>query len=314
MPRLSSGDQPTLVDDRPWHSDKSDEESNKSSIASDIREHSLWCDADNSDSDYSHAVPSSLSLSFEVERELRNEAMMMKSESSSPISSQASYFADSQSDIDNEEGVGGTLEDRNITSEADPPHSICDDIVLQLAMQLYAFQGCTKEQHDEQDHQHRLYHQRPDVDPHCTSLADILPILQGQGVDDTMPPLPDVLSQCRVMEAQDLLQESCCSAFEGIAPLPLDQPGERISNAASQGPRKLCFSANYSQSELGPRLEITYDIDSICGEVDSLAFARLGLQWNPKSFPALNIDKDIHLTLRTSYTTKHGRVSSRYIP
>lgn len=76
MPSLSSRDQP-----------KSDEESNELSAASDTREHSLWCDADNSDLDYGCLVPSPTSLSFEVKRELRNEAMMVKSESLSPISS-----------------------------------------------------------------------------------------------------------------------------------------------------------------------------------------------------------------------------------
>jgi hypothetical protein len=96
---------------------------------------------------------------------LRNESMMMKSESPSPISSRASYFADSQSDADNEEG--GVLEDKNTTSEANSPDSVRDDIALQLATQLYAFQGCTKEQHEQQDHQHRLHHQRADVDPRC---------------------------------------------------------------------------------------------------------------------------------------------------
>ncbi|KFY66175.1 hypothetical protein V496_02141 [Pseudogymnoascus sp. VKM F-4515 (FW-2607)] len=108
MPSLSSGDQP-----------KSDEESDEPSVASDTREHSLWCDEDNSDSDYGCVVPSPKSLSFKVERELGIEAMMMKSESPSPISSRASYFADSQSDADNEEG--GVLEDKNTTSEANSP-------------------------------------------------------------------------------------------------------------------------------------------------------------------------------------------------
>ncbi|KFY26718.1 hypothetical protein V493_03919 [Pseudogymnoascus sp. VKM F-4281 (FW-2241)] len=99
-------------------------------------------------------------------------------QSPSPISSRASYFTDSQADADNE---GGVLEDKNTTSEANSPESVRDDM-LQLATQLYAFQGCTDEQHEQQDRQHRLHHQRADVDPRCASLADILPIIQGQGI------------------------------------------------------------------------------------------------------------------------------------
>jgi hypothetical protein len=247
-------------------------------------------------------------ISFEAENELRSEAMMMKSESLSPISSRTSSFADSESDAASEAGRG-VLKDGNIASEAD---NIREDIALQLATQLYSFQGCTEEQHEAQDQQHRL-HQQADANHHCASLADILPIIEGRGIDGATLPLPDVLSQRGIMEAQDLPEESCCNAFEGMGPLPLDQ-SERTSSAGSHCPRNLCFSANYIQNQLGHSPEVTFDIDSICGEVDSLAFARLGLQWIPKSFPALNIEKDIHLTLRTSYTTKNGRVSSRYMP
>lgn len=56
------------------------------------------------------------------------------------------------------------------------------------------------------------------------------------------------------------------------------------------------------------------DIHSICGEVGSLAFAKLGLQWILKSCPALNIEKDTYLTLCTLHITKNGRMSSRYMP
>lgn len=76
MPSLSSRDQPKL-----------DKESNKSSIALDTYKYSLQCNEDNLDLDYSYAMPSPTSLSFKVKRKLSNEAMMMKLESLSPISS-----------------------------------------------------------------------------------------------------------------------------------------------------------------------------------------------------------------------------------
>jgi hypothetical protein len=110
-----------------------------------------------------------MSLSLKVERELRNETMMIKAESTAPNFSRASYFAASQSDAGSEEGE---LLDENTTSEANSPDSVRDDIELQLATQLY-----TKKQHEQQDHEHRLHHQRADVDPRCASLADILPII-----------------------------------------------------------------------------------------------------------------------------------------
>jgi hypothetical protein len=199
-------------------------------------------------------------------------------------------------------------------SQSSPPDSVSNDIALQLATQLYAFQGCTKEQHEEQDRQYQKYHQREDVDSNCASLADILPIIQGRGVDRTIPPLPDVLSQLGIMKGEELRRESCVSAFEGTAPLTSGLLEEDGSHAGSQAPKNLCLSVRHSQSRTAPSPEVTYDIDSICGVVNSLAVARLVIQWLPKSFPILNIAKDIHLVLCASYITKTGRLALRYTP
>lgn len=321
-----------MFEDGPW----CDGEPEQSPIFSDAFEHSLWCE-DNSDEDHGHvayefgsdvdssgdtesglraAQLSSPSLSFEVERELRKEAMMIKTESSSPNSNHASYFTDSHSNSD-KEGEEEEEEDDSVTtvahtaSQASPPDGVSNDIALQLATQLYAFQGCTKEQHEEQDRQHQQHHQRGDVDSHCASLADILPIIQGRGVDRTMPPLPDVLSQPGIMKAQELPTESCASAFEGAALLT---SGLLEEDVGSQALKNLCLSVHHTQSRIAPSSEVTYDIDSICGVANSLAVARLGIQWLPKSFPVLNIVKDLHLVLRASYTTRNGRVASRYTP
>jgi hypothetical protein len=273
-----------VFEDGPRCGDDSGGEPEQSPIFSDAFEHSLWCE-DNSDEDRGHvayefgsdvdssgdtdsglraAQPSS-PLSFDVERELRKEAMMLKSESSSPSSNHTSYFTDSHSNSDKERGKEG---DDSVTaaphtaSQASPPDSVSNDIALQLATQLYAFQGCTKEQHEEQDRQHQRHHQRGDVDSNCASLADILPIIQGRGVDGTMPPLPEVLGQPGIMKAEELPRESCASAFEGAAPLT---SGRLEEDGGSQAPKNLCLSVHYIQSRIAPSPEVTYDIDSICG-------------------------------------------------
>jgi len=333
---LLSSSQSNLLEEGPWGGHDSDGEPEPSPILSDTFEHSLWCE-DNLAEDHSHvayefgsdvdsggdtdsslraAQSSSPFLSFEVERELRREAMIMKSESSSPSSKHASYFTDSHSNSDKEEEE----EEESVTavphaaSLASPPDSMSNDIALQLATQLYAFQGCTEKQHEEQDRQHQKHHQRGDVDSNCASLADILPIIQGRGVDRSMPPLPDVLSLPGIMKAEELRRESCASAFEGTAPFISGLLEEDGSHAGSQAPKNLCLSVYHGQSQIASSPEVTYDIDSICGVANSLAVARLGIQWLPKSFPILNIAKDIHLVLRASYTTKNGRLASRYTP
>lgn len=314
--------------------DGSSGEPEQSPILSDAFEHSLCCE-DNSDEDHNavtyefgndldsngdtdsclQAPQSSSPLSFEVERELRKEALIIKSESSSPSSNHVSYFTDSHSNLDEEEEEEDSVTAVTHTaSQASSLDSVSNDIALQLATQLYAFQGCTKEQHEEQNRQHQQYHQRGDVDSHCTSLAGIVPIIQGRGVDRTMPPLPDVLSQPGIMKAEELSRESCVSAFEGTAPLTSSLLGENGSHAGSQAPKSLCLSMHHSQSRIAPSPEVTYDIDSICGVANSLAVARLGIQWLPKSFLVLNIVKDLHLVLRASYPTRNGRVASRYTP
>lgn len=109
-------------------------------------------------------------------------------------------------------------------------------------------------------------------------------------------------------------RESCASAFEGTALLASNLLEEDGSHTGSQAPKNLCLSVHHNQSQITSSPEVTYDINSICGVVNSLAVARLGIQWLPKSFPILNIAKDIHLVLRASYTTKNGRLASRFTP
>ncbi|KAH8799181.1 hypothetical protein F5884DRAFT_640457, partial [Xylogone sp. PMI_703] len=81
---------------------------------------------------------------------------------------------------------------------------------LFIANQLYAFHGCSQEQHQRHDDQHL---QREHT---CASLADVLPILQGRGADGSLQPLPEVLSQFDVMKPAETSVESCVSAFEGV--------------------------------------------------------------------------------------------------
>ena len=81
--------------------------------------------------------------------------MIVKSESLSPVPSRTSSSIDSESDAASEAGQGAQR-DRDITSDADSPDNTRGDIALQLATQLYSFQGCTKEQYEEQDQQYRL--------------------------------------------------------------------------------------------------------------------------------------------------------------
>jgi hypothetical protein len=93
-----------------------------------------------------------------------------------------------------------------------------------------------------------------------------------------MPPLLDVLSQPRIIKAEELQRESCVSAFEGTTPLTLGLLKEDGSHTGSQAPKNLCLSMHHSQSRITPSPEVTYDIDSICGVLNSLAIARLRIQ------------------------------------
>ncbi|KAL5344254.1 hypothetical protein ACLOAV_010758 [Pseudogymnoascus australis] len=305
-------------DERLGHISGSDGEDEQSPIVSDAFEHSLWCE-DSSEEDHTYGtsdvvgsnsslrVVQSPSLSLLVGRELRNDAMIIKSESSSSSPNNASYFTDSHSNSDKEEEEErDTIAAAHAASQASFADSLRNGIALQLATQLYAFQGCTQDQHEEQDRQHRKHHQQVDVDSHCSSFAEIVPIIEGRGIHHTMPPLPDVLSDPEIMRPGKLPRESCASAFEGTIPLGDGYAGE--------APKNLCLSEHHSQSRTALSPEVTYDIDSICGVADSLAVARLGIQWIPKSFPILNIVKDIHLALPASYKTRSGRVTSRYMP
>jgi hypothetical protein len=104
-----------------------------------------------------------------------------------------------------------------------------------------------------------------------------------------MTPLPDVLSQPGIIKAEELPRESCASAFEGTALLTSGLLEEDGRHAGIQAPKSLCLSVHHTQSQVAASPEVTYDIDSICGVVSSLAVARLGIQWLPKSFPILNI-------------------------
>ncbi|KFZ22967.1 hypothetical protein V502_02555 [Pseudogymnoascus sp. VKM F-4520 (FW-2644)] len=73
---------------------------------------------------------------------------------------------------------------------------------FKLAKQLRRFQGCTHEQHQQADRNHQEHHQRPDVHPKCSSMADITPLVRGSYNGGT--PLPDVLSSPKLMKATDL--------------------------------------------------------------------------------------------------------------
>ena len=124
-------------------------------------------------------------------------------------------------------------------------------------------------------------------------------------------PLPDVLSNSKLMRATDILGADCQAAFEGTSV----QAALGDAEAREQElPRNLCLNQHYIASRKSRRPRVAFDIDSTCCFPTSLGFARRGVDWFPRVHPFLNLTADIHFGLKVRGYTANGRPSERYAP
>jgi hypothetical protein len=180
---------------------------------------------------------------------------------------------------------------------------------LKLAKQLRTFQGCTHEQHHEADQLHHEHHQRPDVHSECSSLQQITALLSGGYAGGT--PLPDVLSNPKLMKPGDYNGLDYQAAFEGASALAAPEDvGTRNENL----PKNLCLSQHHIASKKNRRPNTTFDIDSTCCFPTSLGFARRGINWMPKAHSILNLAADIHFGLRVPAYNNRDVLTQKYTP
>ena len=179
---------------------------------------------------------------------------------------------------------------------------------FKLAKQLRNFQGCTHEQHREADQSHQEHHRRPDVHSKCSSLQQISDILRGNHRDT---PLPDVLSNAKLMKPMDFGGLDCQAAFEGAS---TSAAPEDVGTRDEKLPMNLCLSQHYAASRKNRRAKVSFDIDSTCCFPTSLAIARQGINWFPKVHPFLNLSADIHFGLKVPSYNKRGVLTRKFAP
>ncbi|KAK6591299.1 hypothetical protein H4I95_12259 [Botrytis cinerea] len=115
---------------------------------------------------------------------------------------------------------------------------------LKLAKQLRNFQGCTHEQHETAEQLHREHHQEPDIHSECSSLQDITTLLKGDYPGGV--PLPDVLSNHKLLQAGDYNFQDFQAAFEGVSTTAApEDDGTRNENL----PKNLCFAQHHLTSK-----------------------------------------------------------------
>jgi NTP pyrophosphatase (non-canonical NTP hydrolase) len=179
---------------------------------------------------------------------------------------------------------------------------------FKLARQLRDFQGCTHEQHRAADQLHQEHHRRPDVHSQCFSLQQITRTLRG---DDRDTPLPDVLRSPKLMKAADVNGLDFRAAFEGT-----NAPGSLGDTNLPDNhlPKNLYLSQCHSASNKNRHPKITFDIDSTCCFIQSLAAARLGIEFLPKNHAILTLDSDVHFGLRAPVYNSRGALTTKYTP
>ncbi|KAF1957687.1 hypothetical protein CC80DRAFT_515784 [Byssothecium circinans] len=124
---------------------------------------------------------------------------------------------------------------------------------------------------------HEEYAERPDVHSTCSSLEEITRLISG--VYNGGTPLPDVLSNPKLMKPSDL-------------------------------PKGLDLKA----ANKGRATKVRFDIDSVCCFPSSLAFAWNGINWHPRAYPILNLDADIHFSLTASAYNYRGDLVTKNLP
>jgi hypothetical protein len=144
---------------------------------------------------------------------------------------------------------------------------------FQLAKQLWAFQGCTAEEHAEFDRIHQERYKQPGVHSACSSLTKVTGLIRGSHNQSTL--LPNVLASPQLIGPSALPEGiDLKAAFEGTSSSAYP---ENASTANKNLPQKLCLQQYYNASQKNCSLKTRFDIDSICCFPSSLGFARNGI-------------------------------------
>lgn len=194
--------------------------------------------------------------------------------------------------------------------EGQPP------VAVRLARQLWQFQGCTAEQHQERQQRHAAAHPNPDSTD-CCSLPRITTLLEGTYPSDTpRPQVPDVLGQSRQLAKRDQLP------VEGLDWAAMFEGRPATATAAAPGtdpgsPWGLCLDGHHSPSreqQQQQRVQTSFDIDSICAFTTSLAIARAGINWLPQQYQPLNLTGSLHLGLQVEAENARGDLVRQWQP
>jgi hypothetical protein len=189
-------------------------------------------------------------------------------------------------------------------------------LAVRLARQLWQFQGCTKEEHQQAREQHDH-----DCQENCHSLPEITALIQGRH-DVTQPQaqVPDVLGQStHLMKRNDYSVHTVNAidwpaVFEGTpsaSATPFATPSPSASateptHPPTAVPWRLCLDAHHSSSPQHKPPLTSFDIDSLLVFPQSLAVARLGIDWLPQQYPTLNLRSSVHLGLEVSVYNAKG--------
>lgn len=86
------------------------------------------------------------------------------------------------------------------------------------------------------------------------------------------------------------------------------------SASANKTPLGLCLNTHHSTSQAQAEPRTTFDVDSVCAFLSSLAVAQQGLDWFPQQYQPLGIKDNVHLGLHVPALNKKGREIKEWQP
>ncbi|RFU32937.1 hypothetical protein B7463_g3409, partial [Scytalidium lignicola] len=147
------------------------------------------------------------SPSVDPEPDTEKTAIKLISPSATSSDNESSVYTLSSHD-EREEDVAAAAE--NAANSAEDSSSNISEVTLKFAIQLYTFQGCTNEQHQQENDRHSVHHQQPGINPLCTSLADIVPVALGTTCRQHVATPPRCFERARYHKARRDLQRKLC--------------------------------------------------------------------------------------------------------
>ena len=182
------------------------------------------------------------------------------------------------------------------------------DLAQELGKHIIHFTGCGSEAHSATSREHLAAFQEATHSPHITLSQYSLAQAEYQ--------IPSVIDQPQPLsyeQRENLSPPNWAPAFEGLSSVPHQDGPEQEPNRhqsggsllAGQGqkPNHLCLACSQTEQR---SMAVRFDIDSVLGFAQSLAFAREGLDIN--FFPRFhtNIQNDLHTYTTLSYDFGKG--------